>query len=70
MTDFAVGRIIAVLVGVVGVYDDTGYGALAVRRKDAAGNHQGITGFVGRNNRRFPSCVRRFGRGRVLGSTR
>src|SRR5215472_10034721 len=42
MSDAAVGRVIAVLVGVVRIDDGTRYGVLAVWSKDAARDNQGI----------------------------
>src|SRR5258708_36489606 len=59
MADLAVRRIIAILVGVVGINDDSRDGVLPVWRKDAAVDDQRIARLSGRYNRGCPSCVRR-----------
>src|SRR5260370_35345204 len=66
MADLAVRRIIAILVGVVGINDDSRDGVLPVWRKDAAVDDQRIARLSGRYNRGCPSCVRRLRRRRIL----
>src|SRR6266480_7926244 len=62
MADLAVGRIVAVLIGVVRVNDYSRDGVLTIRCKDAARYDQRIAGLSGRQNGSRPGCVRRFGR--------
>src|SRR5260370_27186123 len=66
MADLAVRRIIASLVGVVGINDDSRDGVLPVWRKDAAVDDQRIARLSGRYNRGCPSCVRRLRGRRIL----
>src|SRR5437773_10233003 len=60
MADLAVRRIVAVLIGVVRVNDDSRDGVLTIGRKDAARDDQRIAGLSGRDNGSRPGCVRWF----------
>src|SRR5437016_12179004 len=58
MADLAVRRIVAVLIGVVRVNDDSRDGVLTIGRKDAARDDQRIAGLSGRHKGSRPGWYR------------